>query len=51
MDFDTFRLLLKNNIGFELNEDKLSDREASYFLDYVNALTPQEKSKTDIVFR
>ncbi|MHA1111631.1 MAG: PHP domain-containing protein [Promethearchaeota archaeon] len=45
MNFDTFQLLLNNNIGFELNEDKLSDREAAFFLDHVNALTPQEKTK------
>lgn len=45
MNCETFRILLNNNIGFELNEDKFSDREASYFLDLVEKITPQEKSK------
>ncbi|TFG21325.1 MAG: PHP domain-containing protein [Promethearchaeota archaeon] len=45
MSFETFRLLLNNHIGFELNEDKLSAREASFFLNHINSLTPQEKNK------
>ena len=43
MDFETFKLLIGNNIGFELNEDKLSERDMSFFIDHVNALTPQDK--------
>ena len=45
MEFSTFHKLLHLNIGFELNEDKITPREASFFLDHVHKLAPQEKSK------
>ena len=48
MDFSIFKKLLLNNIGFELNEDKLTKRDMSFFIDHINALTPKEKSKLSI---
>ncbi|MBN2157181.1 MAG: PHP domain-containing protein [Candidatus Lokiarchaeota archaeon] len=43
MNFSTFQLLLKNRIGFELNESKLSERDAAFFLEFVNQLSQKEK--------
>lgn len=45
MEFTTFKMLLNNSIGFELNESKLSDSHADFFVEFVNMLTSEEKNK------
>jgi histidinol phosphatase-like PHP family hydrolase len=43
MNLRTFQILFNHNIGFELNEDKLDERDASYFLEFIKKLTPMQK--------
>jgi len=50
IDFATFHLLLNKHIGVELNESKLSDRQATYFVDHVKSLTPQQRCKLFLSF-
>jgi histidinol phosphatase-like PHP family hydrolase len=45
MKINTFDVLLNHKIGFELNEDKIDERDALYFLEIIKKLTPMQKKK------
>ncbi len=48
MNLATFKYLLSHDIGFELNENKLPERDAIAFIELIQCLNSEEKKKLKI---